>query len=236
MKIDWGRYLVVALTILFLVGCRAAAAPDSGFLKNPELLKSDEDLPFDAAWIEDKQDFRDFKTIFIAPVDTQHLEKMDWWDKASLADLSGNFSPKTEAAALASYFSDALRSQIGSGGSPLKLVDQPEPDTLVVELAIVEVVPTKVWLNSISYIVAGGVDTGTVAMEGRFRRGAEGQILAKFKDREHGQMSLVSVADLQWYSHAHHIIDDWSDQLYQMITSPPSTKISHSLSVTLRPW
>jgi len=244
------KLLTTALTSSLLVlgiACRAEPAPDSGFIENPEQMKADDNMPFNAVWFSPDLKWGKYNKIVIAPVDTTHLEKMDWWDKASLADAVE--SPEEEVVVLAKYMKEQLTDDFKNdpkkhftviepsssetpGGTPSNIDGQ----TLILETALVEVVPTKVWLNAISYIVVGAIDLGTAAMEGRFRDGATGEVIGKFKDREHGQMSLVSVADLQWYSHAHHIIDHWSEQLVEITDSHPGEIIEANYTVTLRPW
>ena len=69
----------------FVTGCRAKALPDAGFLEQPQLLQSNNKIPFNAAWIKDDADLLSYKKVYVAPVDTTHLLKLDWWQKTSLA-------------------------------------------------------------------------------------------------------------------------------------------------------
>ena len=220
---------------LFL-SCRAAPAPDSGFLTDTAKLRPQPNDPFDAAWFAPGEDFRKYQTVYIAPVDTQHLEKLDWWQKLDTAELTKDFNPAAESKYLATYFQQQVQAAINDINLERVVSNSATPDSLVIELALVEVVPTKAWLNSISYVLIGAVDTGSTAMEGRVRRGPNGPVIASFKDREFGQMSIASIADLQWYSHAHHTIDSWSAEIAEVISLPPDAAIDPPLPVTLRPW
>jgi hypothetical protein len=107
---------------------------------------------------------------------------------------------------------------------------------LSVELAIVEVVPTKVWLNAIGYIAIGALSSGTTAFEGRLRDGKTNEVIAEFKDREHGQIDIVSIADLTWYKHSEHTLRIWSEQIAHLCYRAPDEAISPMSTVTLRPW
>ena len=83
----------------------------------------------------------------------------------------------------------------------------------MLELALTELVPTRTVLNLAGYVILGiPVDWGTTAIEGRARAGKAGPAIAKFKDREHGQAALVSVADVFWYAHAKHTMDAWAEK------------------------
>ena len=216
-----------------LSGCRASAAPDAGFIENPQVLKEDDNLPFDAVWFKDGVDFNKYKTVYVAPIDTTHLIKQDWWDKANIAPGD----QETQAQELAEYFRDQVKGQFTDDDeNRYTVVDTPGDDTLIVELAIVEVVPTKVWLNAIGYVFAGALDQGTTAFEGRFKDGKTKEVVAEFKDREFGQFDVVSLADFEWCRHSRHTTEIWGDQLEEVCYAQPGQSISRMSPVTLRPW
>ena len=126
-----------------LMGCRAKALPDSGFLDQTQLLQSNKDIPFNAAWIKEDADLLSYKKVYVAPVDTTHLLKLDWWQKAALAPGD----QQKWADELANYFRDKMKAQFTDGdANKYQVVDAPDDETLIIELAIVEVVPTKTGL------------------------------------------------------------------------------------------
>lgn len=225
--------LSLAALSLAAVGCKAGPAPDAGFIENPEVLRQDDKLPFDAVWFKEGVDFSKFQTVYIAPVDTTHLLNLDWWDKANIAPGD----QQSQAQELGEYFRNEVKSQFADDDkNKHTVVDTPGDDTLIVELAIVEVVPTKVWLNAIGYILAGQLDNGLTAFEGRFRDGKTKEVIAEFKDREYGQLDIVSIADFQWNRHSRHTAEVWGDQLEEVVYVQPGATVSHMSSVTLRPW
>lgn len=228
------RAIAIAIMVGGVVGgCRASMAPDAGFVPEPALLHPDASLPFDAVWLQEGTDLRSYKKVYVAPIDTTHLLKLDWWDRANIAPGDQN----QQAAQLAGYFRDSTIAAFKndtSGG--FQVVDAADQDTLVVELAIVEVVPTKVWLNALGYVVAGALSQGTTAFEGRFRDGRTQRVVAEFKDREFGQLDLVSVNDLSWYGHSKHTLRTWSDDLVEMSKRVPTQAIAPMSTVTLKPW
>ncbi len=225
--------LSLSLVALSAVGCKAGPAPDAGFIQNPEVLRQDDKLPFDAVWFKEGVDFSKFQTVYIAPVDTTHLLNLDWWDKANIAPGD----QQSQAEELGEYFRNKVKGQFADDDkNKHTVVDTPGDDTLIVELAIVEVVPTKVWLNAIGYILAGQLDNGLTAFEGRFRDGKTKEVIAEFKDREYGQIDIVSLADFQWNRHSRHTVEVWGDQLEEVVYVQPGAAISSMSSVTLRPW
>ena len=142
-----------------------------------------------------------------------------------------------EAAVLANYFQNDLIKAFSEKLPPdLKVVDAPGKESLIIELALVEVIPTKAWLNTIGYIAVGAVDHGVTAYEGRMRNGVGGAVIAQFKDREFGKTSLFNVEDLTWYGHSKDTIDSWSDEIVAIVHAAPGTEVSPMSTVTLRPW
>jgi hypothetical protein len=229
--------LAASLALAFFLSCRADPAPDAGFLDNPELMVKEKQLPFNAIWFKDGFDFKNYDSVVIKDIDTSHLLKLDWWDKAVIAFKTKKFSPAAEAQYLARYYKEQLAKSFSSNkDQSFAVLAEPKDSSLIVELALVEVVPTKVWLNSISYLLIGPVSLGSTAMEGRLRDAKTGLVVCEFKDRELGQMDLVSIADLQWYSHSKHTIDNWADKIVEIFFAGPQGKVSASSTVTLRPW
>lgn len=225
--------LCCALLALAIISCRASVAPDAGFIENPEVLKPDSKLPFDAVWLKEGVDLSKYNKVYIAPIDTTHLLKLDWWDRANVAPGS----EQAQAQDLTNYFREKLIKEFTTNErKTFTVVDKPSADALSVELAIVEVVPTKVWLNAIGYIAIGALSSGTTAFEGRLRDGKTNEVIAEFKDREHGQIDIVSIADLTWYKHSEHTLRIWSEQIAHLCYRAPDEAISPMSTVTLRPW
>lgn len=225
--------VVLAFSVFLTFGCRAPAAPEAGFLRHPEQLLHDDKIPFNEVWIKDGVDLREFKKMVVARVDTSHLLKLDWWDKVNFA----RGSQSAHAEKLAIFFREQLIEAFRSDSSgQYEIMAVPDRDTLVIELAIVEVVPTKVWLNLMGYLAVGALSQGTTAFEGRFRDGRTGEVIAKFKDRQHGQLDLVSVRDLTWFKHSKHTIKEWSSLLVKICRRAPEQSLTPIPLVTLKPW
>ena len=226
-------YVSALLCGSVLMGCRAKALPDAGFLDQPQLLQPNKQIPFNAAWIKDDADLLSYKKVYVAPVDTTHLLKLDWWQRASLQPGD----QQKWADDLANYFRDKMKAQFTDDDpNKYQVVDNPDDETLMIELAIVEVVPTKVWLNTIGYVVAGALDQGETGFEGRLRDGKTKRVIAEFKDHEYGQFDVVSVRDLEWAGHSRHTLQRWSDKLEEICYRQPDQIVSGISPVTLLPW
>ncbi len=234
MRIRKLSFLFFLSAILLICGC-SQGAPDAGFVPNPELMKKDSKLPFDAAWYKQGEDLRTYKKIYVAPVDTTHLLKMSWWEKFNAANEF--IKPQDEVNLLAKYFQEqtinAFKKEEKHG---YQVVDQPDEQTLIIELALVEVIPVKIFLNTIGYIAVGALDTGETAIEGRFRDGGSKEIIFRFKDQRMGKMDIVSIADLEWYAHSKHTLEEWASDLVDVCDKAPDESLSSRIPFTLKPW
>ena len=80
----------------FLTGCASVTsdlnevkadvvtpAPDAGFIQDPERETKRADLPFQKVWVESGVDLKHYRELIVAPVNTQHMLKMDWLHKMS---------------------------------------------------------------------------------------------------------------------------------------------------------
>ena len=124
-----------------------------------------------------------------------------------------------------------------------------DPDALIAEIAITEVVPSKVVLNTLGYAPFGiglavkavraiAKDKSTVAFEARVRDAQTQEILLMLADREAEQIAAVTVRGFTWYSHAHRIIDSWSDQFVQVANRDLVVDeiVKDTKVFTLKPW
>ena len=218
--------------MLILVGCKAAPAPPAGFIQNHQIMAKDQKSPFHRVWYDTNVDWNGYEKVFVAPVNTLYLTKADWWQSATFAA-----DRRKDSQRIADYMwtkvCDSFNSDPDKRFKPAHL---PGQRTLILEMALVQLVPTKVWLNAAGMVFAVTIDHGTVAMEARVRNGAAGKVIATFADREHGKSSLVSVANLMWYSHAEHIIDDWAAQMVEVIKTGGTEHVADSPAFTLQPW
>jgi hypothetical protein len=230
--------LALSVSIVFLGGCKADPAEEpTGFLGKKHPLYRYPTLEcFQRIWYDKNfKGWDKFKKIYFAPVNVDYVINMNWWNHVSV-----EFDRKASIENLGKYMREAFIKAHKENKHPkyaLKVVDKPDAETVVVEMAITEVVPTKVWLNAAGYFfLYSAIDQGVVAMEARIKDGATGKVFMKVMDREKGRITLVNVRDLTWYSHAHVIMDDWAAQSVEFVNSEENDIIEDSSPFTLLPW
>ncbi len=231
---------------LFICGCnsvngliKAEPAKPAGFLPAPELLSEmRERYPFHGVWMNMKlDDFKQYQALYIKPIDTRHLAANDWWEQATFS--GGDLSEDAKEFALESEqtFHEALMENM-----QLQRANGPAENTLILELSVVELVPAKVWLSSVGLAafavpLAIGIpagtgaalgQNGTVAIEGVLKDGTSGEILLMFADREASKIRIIDFTTLTWYGHAHEIMEDWAQQLVEVLTTPHDHMVEDS--------
>ena len=241
---------------VLLAGCRARPAPDSGFLREPRLMKADTDVPFNRMYLNPK--FRDthFTEVYVAPVNTDYVMAQNTWEKATLASVNKE-DVRKNVNMLADYMRSAfVKAFRNDPRKRFKVVDKPGPHTLILETAVVQVVPSKAELQALSLVPVGFVGLigtgvmaggsalthsedqgkGVIAMEGRTRDGSSGEVVRMFADREHPPTAIVDIKALFWWEPAKPICDGWARQLVELETSPPGTKIKEIPNFQLLVW
>lgn len=239
---------VAALAALSLVGCaKAKPAPAAGFAEH-QLMQEDPSVPFHESWVNPKVDRSKYTKLHVAPVNVAYMLAMTDWQKGERA-LAGD-EMKKDVDELAEYTRKAIEKAVRE--DPRKrflLVDKPteSPDTMVLEVALIEVVPSKVTLNALGYAPFGiGVgikavrafaeDKSSVPFEARGRDASTNEVLVMAADRETEQFAPVSVRGLTWYSHAHTIIDAWAQQFVQLENRQQGEVVADTSAMTLKPW
>jgi hypothetical protein len=125
-----------------------------------------------------------------------------------------------------------------------EVVEEVPTDGFLVDLALVEVVPTNPGIQALAtiggFFVPGGgairfLGTGSIAIEGVVKDGASGEILFEFKDREADKSTLFSVKDYQQYAHARQTIEEWSMQFAEVATTTSEHMVDDALLVSVNP-
>lgn len=235
-----------------LTGCKASEAPaSSGFNSDAQLMSNDEKGPFQRTYWNKKFDRKNYTEVMIAPVNTDYVAAQNFWEKANIASGVPD-QHKKDLAAMAEYTrSSFVRAADDDPKHRFKVVNTPGPKTLILELAITQLVPSKAALNAIGYVtwvptvvtVAGSTATksedtgkGVIAIEGRVRDGATGEIIGMFADRERPKLAIVDIKSLSWWAPLKSIIDEWSAQLIDVANSPPGAIVKDSPSFELLVW
>jgi hypothetical protein len=250
------RALVLALVVAGPSACslansalRAAPAPDSGFLEQPErMAEHRERFPFDRAWVADGFRVGNYHSVIVAPVNTDHALARSTWAKINVREFEVDQDLAGIAVEFQQIVSDAFRN---SPDNHFAVVDPPGDDqTLVLELAITELVPSKAFLATIGLAAwaaplevgvpvgaaAAFAQSGWMAIEGRVRVGENGPIVVMFADREQAKMRVIDVQAITWYGHARESMRDWAGQLVLLANTPHEFKVESSSGFALLPW
>jgi hypothetical protein len=228
-------FVRVTLAVVLLLGaCQTAPAPDSGFLEDSEKMVKEERLPFDRVWYDREVEFQSYTEIMVLPVNTEHLMAMSWWKETSFPG-DRRAGARELGFRLQTRVYDAFEADPDKRFTPLAFAaKEPDEHTLLLEMALVELVPTRPVLS-----VLGGPTTlgkGSLAIEGRFVDARTGEVIAMFADRELARQSLINIKDVTWYAHAKVIIDQWADQLVAVTNAGPEGVVKRAPRFELKPW
>ena len=250
-----GRVMIVGLATLCaaaLYGCsEATPAPSSGFAENTEMMSAQQGTPFQRAYWNRSFDPKSYDELYIAPVNTDYIMAQNFWEKASLASID-KAQVKKDVATIAEFTRQSfMRAVADDPRHRFKLVDKPGEHTLILELALTQLVPSKAVLNAIGYVtwiptvVALGGSTatqsqdtgkGVVAIEGRVRDGSSGEIIGMFADRQHPATAIIDLKALNWWAPARGIIDQWSKQLVALANRPAGAVVKDMPQFELLVW
>lgn len=234
----------IVLTSATLIGCRAAPARNAGFA-DPKLMKPDPAVGFTQFWRKPGVDWKHYDKLYVAEVNTSYMLKMTDWQKG---ERKGQIEQDVRALAGRSrgMIVKAFRED---PHHRFRVTDIQTDDarTLVLQVALTEVVPSKVLLNAVGYApfyVGTGVsvvrtianDKSSVAFEARVRDAATGEIVMLAADREAEQFAPVDVRGLTWYSDAEGIISEWSKEFVLLANAKPGEKVPAMPTFRLLPW
>jgi hypothetical protein len=225
-------------------GCKTGEAKGAGFVNKADMAK-DPSLPFQKSWKKPGFDKSKYTKLYVAPVNTDYMLKNTEWQEGARKDEF-----PADLAKLATFTQDAIRKAFREDPvQRMQVLDAPtkDADALVVEVALIEVVPSKVALNALGYAPFGiGMainavraiekDVSTCAFEGRIVDAATGEIMATMADREAQQFAPVSVRGLSWYSNAETIITQWAGQFVKIANRKPGETVEDVEAFTLKPW
>src|SRR5687768_5368970 len=173
------RPLLVLSILLALsaIGCKAKPAPAVGFA-DPELMTSDPNIPFQKFWRKPDVNWEHYRKVYIADVSTDYMLNLTDWQKG---ERKKQIEKDTHDLAL--YTRDAFKKAFSKDPTQrFEVLDESTDasETLIFELALIEVVPSKVTLNALGYapffigfglnVVRGlANDKSSVAFEARVR-------------------------------------------------------------------
>lgn len=237
------------LLSISLVSCKmleTRQAPDSGFATHGGNSETRAHF-LQESWIDSNYAgtpiSQRFNAVHFAPVNTDYMAKQSWWQQQTplrQSDLAQD--TKKVAADLRHEFMSAVAKH---PNHKLKLASAPGPGVLVVELALVELVPSKAFWNAAAsaagFAIPGAgylsmAGRGSIAIEGRAKDGGNNATIATFKDRRTDKVAPVNLGQYTWYHGAETNIKDWATEFAELLNTQPDQVIKRSSRVTLKPW
>jgi hypothetical protein len=219
-------------------------------------MRAESEVPFNRIYVNPKFKDARFTEVYVAPVNTDYAMAENVWEKATLANVNKD-DVKKNVDRLADYLRNSFVKEFQNDPKKrFKVVDQPGPNTMILETAVVQLVPSKAELQALSLVPVGFVGListgvmaggsavthsedqgkGVIAMEGRTRDGASGEVVCMFADRQHPPTAIVDLKALSWWEPAKPICDGWAKQFVEFETSPPGTKIKEMPNFQLLVW
>ncbi len=178
--------------------------------------------------------------VYFAPVATGNLNRQGWWTAQS--SIKQN-QLEADARKLARHLQQSLNQAARNNpGRRLAVVGAPGPDTLIVEMAITELVPAKAYWNAAAttagFVIPGAgllgaAGSGSVAIEGRMRDGNTGKVITTFRDRMTDKMAFVNVDSYTWYGGSEKNLDETAANIARVLNAAPGTVITQSSPITL---
>lgn len=242
--------LVALMAGLALTGCRASPAPESGFLEDWSKMRPDPDIPFNRGYWNPQVDQAAYTEIYVAPVNTKYVMAQNIWERTNEVEVSeGDFRKSVDA--MAPYMQEAFRK--AAAEDPHRrfvVVDKPGPKTIILEMAIVQLVPAKVLMNAVGLVswiptaltavgstVASSEDKskGIIAIEARLRDGATGEVVGMFADRQRPPTAVLDFRSLNSWAPCKSIIDNWAKQFIE-VANNPGKKVPDAKEFELLVW
>ena len=221
-----------------------APAPDAGFITEPERQAKAADLPYHKVWIKAGFNMSGYRELYVAPVNTEYMLKMDWLHTTSTATWFGGV--KKDIDDLAVYFHNRVVKDFNADPSHrFQIIVKPASTgqpALSLELALIEINPSQPVLHAAGWavpggtVVAGAVNQRRAAFEGRLRDLQTGEVVATFADREMQDVGPIDMTRMSWYGPAKTIMDRWSLQFVQVANRKPGEVITDPVAFTMRPF
>ena len=232
---------ILCLSLLFvLASCslfKPAPLPDTSFLMfNGKLEPKPERIDFQGIYLPDQERYHQLtkvnNKIYVARIEDDDIE-----DQYLAEELSHkNFVEKEqELREISEYFRERLRLAFQEyPDRKINYAEKAVEKTFILKVAVVELKPTNRVINFLGtvagFFVPGGgtfrfFASGSVAIEGKIVDAESGDVLMEFKDRKKDKNSPFTIRDYQSYAHARASIDDWADELAELINTDCDHKV-----------
>lgn len=225
--------------LMLLCGCAATPAPDSGFLKDSHKMKPTEALPVQKVWVAPDTSIADYDKILIKPVFTKKQVKKTFMENMNIYTYLSHENRNTRE--YAAYLKNAFTKAV-TKSKRFQLARKPGPKTMILELALVKVVPGKPVLGTIKNLgrlspvgfilspVTMGIDAtsdsamqSSVAIEGQILDSVTGKPVAMFADRRKQKTVFFNTKDFRPYGNPEQIADEWAADFVKVLETRPLT-------------
>ena len=203
-----------------------------------------------------------YDKIIINPVSLSYLLKQTDAENLNVRSYAG--AKEKDDKYVANYFRNTFCKAFKlNRKNRFRLVRKRGYGTLILNIAIVQIVPTKVSFNSATAalslipfgsILAGAVFslvsraaktaadeslndalTSSIAFEAVLKDAMTGKTLIAYADREAQKTTIISFKDYTYFAHIRRIINDWSQQTVEMLNRNGNEKIDRASFFTLNP-
>ncbi len=181
-----------------------------------------------------------FSKVYFAPVGTGNLARQGWWQSQSTVKQN---ELEADARKLARNMNQSLVNAARKDPARrLTVVGQPGSDTIIVEMAITELVPAKAYWNAAAtaagFVVPGAgllsaAGSGSIAIEGRVRDGNTGKVIATFRDRMTDKMAVVNIDSYTWFGGSEKNLEEIAIKTARVLNSKPDEVVNQSSPIKL---
>ncbi|MFZ2657750.1 MAG: DUF3313 family protein [Victivallales bacterium] len=246
------KMLVLVLPLILSSGCssfyevlRAAPARQTSFLpQRPKLCEMPPAFPFRKMWVNPAIDINRYRKMMISKVSTGHVISRDPWDRVNESEM---FNARAkECAYCARYIENSFRAAVAADPKRrFQLTSSPDAQTIVLELSLVQIVPSKSFLNFVESIAGFFVpglsllaifNSGEIAIEGKLKDARSGTLICMFAEREKDRLAIFDIAGLRWYKHTQNNIDAWSREFVLILNSRKNDDVTHRFPMALVDW
>jgi hypothetical protein len=225
---------VAATSIISFYGCKAKPAEgQTDFIPKDKQAKLKDGKLVNKSWAKDGLDITKYNKVIVVPVFTEHQLERSWLERNNERSLIG--SDQKDLEDFAKYIENAFKKAIKKS-TKIKLATKPGPNTLILELAAVKVVPGKPIFQGIGNVTnltpfglilmpfkttaqatSDSSLQSSVAVEGIIRNSETKEPIVIFADRKKQKSAIFNVNDFRAYSNLKQIVDKWADQFVHVM-------------------
>jgi len=230
------RIGIVLISIIALTGCSAGAAKNAGFIRKPQRMSKPGDLPFQKVWVKaEKKYLKDYSELYVAPVSTDFVKRMSWWKEAVKdSNIKQRRDLERRLSELGSYTQKNIQRAFRQDPNKrFRIVSRPGSKTAILEMALVEIVPSNTALGALGIVphpaaklITKAGNNNYAAFEARIRDGGTKEVIASFADKENAPTRVVDTTQMSEYGPVRGIIDDWIEQFVKAANRKPGEIVS----------